>query len=134
MRAANAGGGRGDAGDLRDEQRRMAGVRGCAEVSEFEWFVPTRLDGISTLLRLKLRDIDLSSHETCVINFTKCTFGEPLPMLLLGREINSLKAANPNVDFICRSRESKFRGYADHIGYFRYIGFDRGKQIGPAFG
>ena len=103
-------------------------------MSEFEWFVPTRLDGISTLLRLKLRDIDLSSHETCVINFTKCTFGEPLPMLLLGREINSLKAANPNVDFICRSRESKFRGYADHIGYFRYIGFDRGKQIGQAFG
>jgi len=55
-------------------------------------------------------------------------------MLLLGREIRALVSNNREVKFTCWSRDSNFRGYADHVGFFRYAGFQRGKKLGEAFG
>ena len=35
---------------------------------------------------------------------------------------------NPTVEFWMNSAAGKFRNYADHIGFFRYTGFDRGEE------
>lgn len=55
-------------------------------------------------------------------------------MLLLGREIRTLKKNNPEIHLVCRSRSTQFRGYADHMGFFKYCGFNRGNHVGEALG
>ncbi|MCK0139172.1 ATP-binding protein [Aliiroseovarius sp. F47248L] len=57
-----------------------------------------------------------------------------MPMLILGKHIQQLIRNNSDVKFYCRTTSSDFRGYADHIGFFRYCGFDRGSKLGQAIG
>ncbi len=45
-----------------------------------------------------------------------------------------MKRNNPDVEFVCRTRNNSFRGYADHIGFFRHMGFLRGNEPGAAWG
>lgn len=96
--------------------------------------MPRRLTTVTDVLALRLSKIDLSGIDRCVLDFTRCDFGEPLPMLLLGREIRTLKKNNPEIHLVCRSRSTQFRGYADHISFFKYCGFNRGNHVGEALG
>lgn len=96
--------------------------------------MPSRLDNVTNVLGLNLPKQRLVKGSRCVLDFTSCVFGEPLPMLLAAREYHHLKRSNPNVDFYCRTNSSAFRGYADHIGFFRHMGFSRGNRPGAAAG
>lgn len=96
--------------------------------------IPRRLDRISSLLDLNIPNTNLSDHASCKIDFTGCEFGEPLPMLLLGRDLRALQRNNVGKRFTCTTRASEFRGYADHVGFFKYCGFLRGNEIGAASG
>ena len=55
-------------------------------------------------------------------------------MLLAASEVKEMTRNNPSVEFVCRSKDNHFRGYADHIGFFRHMGFLRGNQPGQAWG
>jgi len=96
--------------------------------------IPHRLDRISSLLDLNIPNTDLSQFDSCRIDFTACGFGEPLPMLLLGRDLRALMRNNIGKRFSCTTVAGQFRGYADHVGFFRYCGFLRGNEIGEARG
>jgi hypothetical protein len=78
--------------------------------------------------------LDLSDFKKCDVVFSHCNFGTPLPMLLLGLHIRALQRNNRHVKFTYWTRNGNFRGYADHIGFFRFCGIDRGNQIGEAHG
>lgn len=96
--------------------------------------LPSRITTVSSVLGLGLSSISLSENEDCEIYFSDCQFGEPLPMLILGREIRSLVRNNRGSKITAYSRPNAFRGYADHVGFFRYCGFQRGNEPGEAFG
>ncbi|MEO0633846.1 MAG: ATP-binding protein [Pseudomonadota bacterium] len=96
--------------------------------------VPDRLTLVSHVERLGLDRLDLSGFTQCNLRFSNCSFGEPLPMLLLAKRFSELVRRHPDVAFQLRSRESQFRGYAEHIGYFRLLGFGRGNRPGEAIG
>jgi hypothetical protein len=81
-----------------------------------------------------LSSIQLSADEECAIHFSSCEFGEPLPMLILGREIRNLIRNNRGSKITAYSKPTSFRGYADHVGFFRYCGFQRGNEPGQALG
>lgn len=55
-------------------------------------------------------------------------------MLLIGREIRELMRNNRAMKFTFWTKSGNFREYADHVGFFRYCGIDRGKSMGEAFG
>lgn len=55
-------------------------------------------------------------------------------MIALASDLRNLKTRFPDVRYVCRTTETAFRGYADHIGYFRFLGFSRGNHIGDASG
>lgn len=78
--------------------------------------------------------MDLSSYARCVLSFADCTYAEPLPMIVLQREVCALIDRHPEVKFACKPGHTKFRGYADHIGYFKFLGFEGGNEIGEAKG
>lgn len=103
-------------------------------MSERTIHIPRRLDRISSLLDMDIPNTDLSDFDRCRIDFTACEFGEPLPMLLLGRDLRALLRNNVGKTFSCTTVAGQFRGYADHVGFFRYCGFLRGNEIGAATG
>lgn len=55
-------------------------------------------------------------------------------MISLASDFRYLKDKFPDVEYICTSSDTPFRGYADHIGYFRFLGFARGNYVGDASG
>lgn len=78
--------------------------------------------------------MNLEGIDECVLNFSGTMFSEPLPMMALASDLRHLRMRFPDVTYKCRSRDTPFRGYADHIGYFRFLGFNRGNEIGEASG
>ncbi|WP_299734610.1 hypothetical protein [uncultured Roseobacter sp.] len=96
--------------------------------------IPRNLTNFSAVANLKIREIDLDGIDRCIISFVGTSFAEPLPMIALASDLRNLRTRFPHVTYVCRSRETAFRGYADHIGYFRFLGFSRGNQIGDASG
>lgn len=99
-----------------------------------EVFSPTKINSVSSVLSLKLSSRVLNDCARCNIVFSHCEWGEPLPMMVLGREIRAFLRNNRHVSFFIRTKETKFAGYADHVGFFRYCGFNRGNEPGEAFG
>jgi hypothetical protein len=95
-------------------------------VSDYVVQIPKRLIRVTQVESLQLRKLDLRNCSSCVINFCETDFAEPFPMLYLGEQIRSLVSRSPGTYFTLRTCNTSFRGYADHIGYFRYLGFDRG--------
>ncbi|MBB5720900.1 hypothetical protein FHS72_000504 [Loktanella ponticola] len=96
--------------------------------------LPSRLDTITAIFNIGLGKLDLSNSSECHLHFTECSFGTPLPMLLLGREILALVRKFPHVDFKFWTRDGNFQGYADHVGFFRFCGIARGNPVGAVDG
>ncbi|WP_132446959.1 hypothetical protein [Sulfitobacter indolifex] len=96
--------------------------------------IPPNLTSFPAVAGLKIRELDLTGINKCIINFADTKFAEPLPMIALASDLRDLRTKFPEVEYVCRSRETPFRGYADHIGYFRFLGFSRGNHVGDASG
>lgn len=96
--------------------------------------IPRRLVTVSSVLNLGLSKADLANVDECNLYFSGCEFAEPLPMLLLGREIRALSRNNPGKKVTIWTKDTAFRNYADHVGFFRYAGIPRGNRNGEAFG
>ncbi|MBT0958633.1 ATP-binding protein [Alphaproteobacteria bacterium KMM 3653] len=62
------------------------------------------------------------------------TYAEPLPLLLLGRQVRDVVKSFPNCRFSLRAGKNSFHTYADHIGFFRFMGGRRGREPGEAWG
>ena len=92
------------------------------------------LKSVSNVFGLRISKLDLTPFDGCDIYFSDCSFGAPLPMLLVGREIRTLIRNNPKTDFKVWTRNTHFCGYADQVGFFKYCGFNRGKEMGEASG
>lgn len=112
----------------------MAGVSGRDWVSEVDIIVPNQLTKFTPIHELKLEKLDLSSVKKCKVQMGECTFAEPGPLLFFGAKIRALMKRNPNVKFTLWTRKSQFRGWADHIGFFSFMGFTRGRALGEATG
>ncbi len=103
-------------------------------MSEKKIIIPPRLTSVTNVFNMGIQRINLSKFDKCTFSFEGTTFGEPLPMIVLAKEIQGLMRRYPNLSFFCQTRSCDFRGYADHIGYFRLLGFDRGNKLGVADG
>lgn len=93
---------------------------------------PARLALATNVYDMRWDRIDLSYEDRCIIDMTECTFGEPLPLMIFATKCRDLIRNNPRVIFTLRTRPSDFRGYADHIGMFRFMGFPRGNMPNSA--
>ncbi|MEQ1938043.1 ATP-binding protein [Mesorhizobium sp. CN5-321] len=79
--------------------------------------------------RLSIRD-----GSRCIFDFTNVTWCEPFGLLYLGRVLRTIKSRHPELTLVARTVENDFRGYASHLGFFRYAGFPRGNRPGEASG
>lgn len=84
-----------------------------------------------------LERLDLRTVRAVELDTTRCGFSEPFPLLYLGHRIRQLRRQCPDIPWRLRlpSRESRaFLGYASHIGFFDFCGFEHGKKVGEARG
>lgn len=79
------------------------------------------------------RNFDIPACDRLIVDFTGVSWCEPFGLLYLAR---ILKRSTADVEFpvTAKSRDTNFRGYAEHMGFFRYIGFARGNHPGEASG
>ncbi|MBT3141372.1 ATP-binding protein [Ruegeria litorea] len=96
--------------------------------------IPRNLTSFSSVANLELRSLDLHEIDRCILDFTGTHFAEPLPMMSLASDLRDLRTRFPAVTYLCNSKDTAFRGYADHIGYFRFLGFSRGNLPGDVSG
>lgn len=96
--------------------------------------IPSTINSVTSVLSLRLSSRKLVNVDRCNIIFSHCKWGEPLPMMVLGREMRAFVRNNPHVSFFVVTRNTQFVGYADHVGFFRYCGFARGNETGEALG
>jgi hypothetical protein len=54
--------------------------------------------------------------------------------MFLAVKIKDLRKRFPDVEYSIWTRQNEFRGWADHIGFFHFLGFKRGKLLGEATG
>ena len=96
--------------------------------------IPNRLVLASHVYNLGVDRLNLSKPIQCVFDFTSCTYGEPFAMLLLAVQLRQLVRQNPDKQFMLRTNENSFIGYAKHVGYFRFIGFNLGNPVNSGAG
>ena len=96
--------------------------------------VPRELRLAEHVYSMRLDRLDLTYADSCNFDFTGCQFGEPLPILLLAEKIKALVKKYPNCKYRLIPAKSQFCSFADHIGFFRYVGWPRGREPGEAWG
>lgn len=89
---------------------------------------PPELKKPSEILQIGIDTTDLSKESKCVLDFTEVRYAEPLPLMMIADQLSVLRHKFPNVEYRCLSKPGKFRGYADHIGFFRFLNFRRGNR------
>lgn len=94
----------------------------------------TTLSLISHVENLGLRRLDLTGFSNCTLRFSDCKFARPIAMMYLAEEFRRLRRRFPRVAYRILTRDNQFRGYADHIGFFRFLGFPRGNRPGQVAG
>lgn len=99
-----------------------------------ELVLPQRLTSLSVVDSLKLDAFDLKGIEHCNIRMTGCNYAEPAALMLFAAKIRRIIKSNKEVNFELWTRENNFTGWADHIGFFRFLGFKRGNAPGTALG
>ena len=57
-----------------------------------------------------------------------------MPLIFLAERLRALIGRSPRTEFSIYTRDTNFTGYADHIGCFKFIGFERGRAPGEAAG
>lgn len=112
----------------------MAGVSGDFPLIEKEIIAPNRLALISHVHDLGIDRTDLSQVEACNVRMSSCSYAEPGPLMYFAAKLRILIKQNPQTKFTLWTRENPFTGWADHIGFFDFLGFDRGNRMGVASG
>lgn len=95
---------------------------------------PNRLVLATHILELGWDKLTLPEGCECIIDMSSCTYGEPQGMILFSVICRNLMKRHPNVTFKLRTTSNSFRGYASHVGFFKYIGFDLGNAPNTAIG
>jgi len=101
---------------------------------EFTLTAPNQLRLATHIFDLGWDKQSLRSESVCVIDMTRCTYGEPQGMILFAIICRNLIKKHPNVTFKLRTKSNEFKGYASHVGLFRYMGFDLGNAPNSASG
>ncbi len=96
--------------------------------------IPHRLALAEDVYQLRLDYLDLSKIDVCNFDFRSCSFGVPMPMLLLANKIKYLARKFCDCRFKLYAGNDPFHTFADHIGLFRYMGWPRGREPGEAWG
>lgn len=93
--------------------------------------IPAKLD-LPTLFHLAKELDQHTFKDELTLHFTEGTFFAPFSMLFLASKLKSLKERNPALAIDCTGY--KENGYLAHVGFFRFLGFDHGRDIGEAWG
>lgn len=96
--------------------------------------VPSRLTLLTSVHDLKIDKLELSDGDECNIRLSNCRYAEPGPLMFLAAKIRVLMNQNKNVKFTLWTKSNDFTGWADHIGFFSFLGFERGNALGVATG
>lgn len=90
--------------------------------------IPAKVN-VDTVIEFS-KSFEIPECQRCVFDFTNVSWCEPFGLLYLARILRSRSLIDDDIEFVARTRESSFRGYASHIGFFRYAGFKRGNRPG----
>ena len=96
--------------------------------------IPKKLALAEHVHELKLDSLSLEFADTCTFDFRSCVFGAPFPMLLLADKIKGLVKRFRSCKYKLLANNNSFHSFADHVGFFRYIGWARGREPGEAWG
>ncbi|MEO0937327.1 MAG: ATP-binding protein [Pseudomonadota bacterium] len=96
--------------------------------------IPRELRLAESVFDLRLDRIDLTYTDGLTVDFSAFDFGEPLPLLLLAEKIKAIVSRFPKCRYRLIAGREKGHTYLDHIGFFKYIGWDRGRKPGEAWG
>lgn len=74
--------------------------------------------------------------EEMILDFSKMSTFDPLPMLMMGAIIRNYRKKYPNIPFSVTGIDTNGKGYAGTMGFFKYIStsLDIGKMPGEANG
>lgn len=95
---------------------------------------PYRLVLATHVFELGLDNLSLPDGCECIIDMSNCSYGEPQGMILFALICKDLIRRHPNVTFKLKTSANSFRGYASHVGMFRFIGFGLGNPPNTATG
>lgn len=93
--------------------------------------IPAKLD-LATLFRLALELDRYTFRDELRLHFNEGTFFAPFSMLFLAAKLKSLKERNPALKIDCKGFQEN--GYPAHVGFFRFLGYNHGRDIGEAWG
>lgn len=103
-------------------------------MSEIVVSLPSKLTLISHVEELGIDKLALDGVAVCRLRVSDCQFATPTPLMLFAVRFKRLMASYPRVKYVLSSRDSNFRGYASHIGFFKFLGFPIGNAPGEAIG
>ena len=89
---------------------------------------PIRLTLATHVFDLSLEKLELPSGTECIIDVSRCSYGEPLGMMLFALKCRQLIERHSGVTFKLKYSNSAFIRYASHVGLFRFIGFEFGNH------
>lgn len=95
---------------------------------------PSRLVLATHIFDLGWENLSLQEGTECIIDMSSCNYGEPQGMVLFATICRNLIRRNPKVTFKLRISNGAFKGYASHVGFFKYIGFKLGNEPNSALG
>lgn len=96
--------------------------------------LPKRLTSIKSVESSGLAKLEETSVETVTLDTTSCEFAEPIPLVYLAFKINEIRRRLPDTRWKIDYKYNNFYGYADHVGFFDYVGVGHAfnKQVGDA--
>jgi hypothetical protein len=81
-------------------------------------------------LALELDHYELRDDLNVV--FSAKTFFSPFSMLFIASKLKSIQVKNPDLRLRCSGHAD--HPYPAHVGFFRFLGFDHGRDVGEAWG
>lgn len=117
--------------DIAKQERFEIWIEGWMQV---KIFAPSRLVLATHIFGLGWNKLSLPAGCDCIIDMSTCTYGEPQGMILFAVTCRDLIKRHPSVNFKLQTAPNAFKGYASHVGLFKYIGFDLGNAPNTATG
>lgn len=95
---------------------------------------PTRLVLAAHIFGLGWEKLVIPDGSECVIDMSGCTYGEPQGMILFALVCRIIISRHPRVAFKLKTSNNHFKGYASHVGLFKFMGFELGNDPNTATG
>ncbi|RVP83719.1 hypothetical protein [Sinorhizobium meliloti] len=94
--------------------------------------IPERMD-LTTLFGFAQEVDYYAMHDRLQLEFTSSnTFFAPFSMLFIACKLKSLRNSNPDLKITCAGHE--LHAYPAHMGFFKLLGVDHGRDVGEAWG